>query len=89
MFLIKNDEPSYMLWWKLLGATVITVFIVFAVHGGTLFLPTRGEVITMENRPIMFSFLIALFSIMAALSFWQGGYGLYKKYLYNQPSHGS
>jgi len=84
MFLIKNNEATFMLWWKFIGAIVMTIFMVFAVREGTLFIPVRGEVITMENSPIMFRLLIVSFVLMAMLSYWQVGYGLYQKYFNGQ-----
>ncbi|WP_240221591.1 hypothetical protein [Rheinheimera hassiensis] len=84
MFLIKKNEVTFMLWWKFIGAIVMSVFMVFAIREGSFFVSVRGEVITIENRPIMFPILIVSFVLMTMLSYWQGGYGLYQKYFVNQ-----
>lgn len=89
MFLIKKNEVTFMLWWKFIGAFAMTVFMVFALREGSLLVSVRGEVITMGNRPIMFPLLMVFFGLMAMLSYWQGGYGLYQKYFSNQSSRGS
>ena len=89
VFLIKKNETTFTIWWKFIGAIVMTVFIPIAIYKGSLLIPVKGEVITLENKPVVFQFSLVAFALLALLSYWQGGYGLYQKYIAKQPCHES
>ncbi|MFS1701445.1 hypothetical protein [Alteromonas sp. AMM-1] len=81
VFLIKEDETAFTLWWKFIFAIVVSILCVIAIVTGTLHIPGKGEFFTERADGEMFWLLVIFCLGLSALSFWQGGYGIYQKYL--------
>ncbi|MPY24333.1 hypothetical protein FM037_17250 [Shewanella psychropiezotolerans] len=80
MLFIKENETTLTIWWKLIGSTIIFVVAVVAALTGTLYIPSKYGFLTAESNPLTFIGLVIFFFCLSALSFWQGGYGIYQKY---------
>lgn len=80
MFLIKENEATFTIWWKFIGSIVISIIGVITLVTGTLYIPVRDRFLTEQTDPNMFWLLLVFILLLSALSFWQGSYGIYQKY---------
>ncbi|MFC0118489.1 hypothetical protein [Pseudoalteromonas xiamenensis] len=83
MFLIKENETTFTIWWKFIGSIVVSIIGVIALVTGTLYIPARDRFLTEQTDPNMFWLLLVFLFLLSALSFWQGSYGIYQKYFRN------
>ncbi|MPY26942.1 hypothetical protein [Shewanella sp. YLB-07] len=84
MLFIKENETTLTIWWKFIVSIVFFVLIVVAALTGTLYIPSKSGFITAESQPISFIGFVIFIFLLSALSFWQGGYGIYQKYVAKQ-----
>jgi len=84
VFLIKKNETTFTIWWKFIGAIVVLTICTIAIVTGTLYIPGKGEFFTEKADGEMFWLLVIFCLGISALSLWQGGYGIYQKYLVKQ-----
>ncbi|BAJ00411.1 hypothetical protein SHVI106290_13780 [Shewanella violacea] len=81
MLFIKESETTLTIWWKFIGSIVLFVVAVVAALTGTLYIPSKYGFLTEESSPLTFIGLVTFVFLLSVLSFWQGGYGIYKKYI--------
>lgn len=81
MFLIKENETTFTIWWKFIGAIVVLTICVVAIVTGTLYFPGKGDFFTEKADGEIFWLLVAFGLMLSMLSFWQGCYGIYQKYI--------
>ena len=70
-----------MMWWKFLGSIVLLVFVLISFLTGTLYLPSKSGFMESATNPMVYKITVIICLGLSILSLWQGGYGLYKRYI--------
>ncbi|MBO9490854.1 hypothetical protein J7384_10845 [Endozoicomonas sp. G2_1] len=77
---MNKNEPSYKLWWKLVGSIIIFLLLVKALTDGVLYIPARNGFLSVEESPEAFGITLAMLFPLCVYSFYQGATGLYKNF---------